>query len=206
MQRILRYNGSNLKEEGVKICTRCIYDETVANIFFDSEGVCNYCHLIDQLKEEYGTGYEKGEQKFKEIVESKDIVEVLGVATTLNGKFVPGNKRPLFMELFLRGTFSMIKIIIDNFNNLNIDINQLSSLGHELLHLACRSETRGNNKELIKLLLKNKDKLKLNVNTLSNSSMGSRTPLAELDVWKRCWSSASYSEIEQLFIKNGGHL
>lgn len=69
MQRFLLYNGRNLKKEGVKICTRCIYDETVANISFDSEGVCNYCHLIDQLKKEYGTGSEKGEQKFKEIVE-----------------------------------------------------------------------------------------------------------------------------------------
>lgn len=38
------------------ICTRCIYGETVPNISFDEEGVCNYCRQIDGLVEEYPTG------------------------------------------------------------------------------------------------------------------------------------------------------
>lgn len=54
---------------GLRVCNRCIYDETVARIEFDEEGICNYCRLIESLEAEYGTGTEKGEAKFKEIVE-----------------------------------------------------------------------------------------------------------------------------------------
>ncbi len=43
-----------------KICTRCIYDERVSSITFDSNGVCNYCHQVDMLVKEYGTGQQKG--------------------------------------------------------------------------------------------------------------------------------------------------
>jgi N-acetyl sugar amidotransferase len=45
-----------------KRCSRCLYDETVPRISFDAEGVCNYCHIHDQLNHEYPTGPE-GEQK-----------------------------------------------------------------------------------------------------------------------------------------------
>ena len=53
----------------MKICTRCIYDETVPSISFDEDGVCSYCKLIDDLQEEYQTGTEQGEKKFLEIIE-----------------------------------------------------------------------------------------------------------------------------------------
>ena len=53
----------------LKVCTKCIYDERVASIIFDENGVCNYCHQISELQQKYGTGEEKGEQKFVEIVE-----------------------------------------------------------------------------------------------------------------------------------------
>ena len=52
----------------LKVCTKCIYDERVASIIFDENGVCNYCHQISELQQKYGTGEEKGEQKFLEIV------------------------------------------------------------------------------------------------------------------------------------------
>ncbi|MDZ4809705.1 MAG: N-acetyl sugar amidotransferase [Bacteroidota bacterium] len=52
-----------------KICTRCIYDETVPAISFNEEGVCNYCLMVDQLKEEYKTGQPEGEAAFQKIVE-----------------------------------------------------------------------------------------------------------------------------------------
>jgi len=41
-----------------RICTRCIYDETVPSITFDAEGICNYCRTHDQLEREYPTGAE----------------------------------------------------------------------------------------------------------------------------------------------------
>jgi hypothetical protein len=56
-------------------CTRCIYDERVPSITFDVEGICNYCHQIEGLVEEYGTGSPKGESKLQSIV---DIIKVEG--------------------------------------------------------------------------------------------------------------------------------
>jgi hypothetical protein len=40
------------------ICSRCIYDDTVPNINFDDQGVCNYCRQNDALEAEYPTGAE----------------------------------------------------------------------------------------------------------------------------------------------------
>ncbi|RXK04032.1 LPS biosynthesis protein [Arcobacter sp. CECT 8989] len=60
-----------MKEElntNLKVCSRCIYDERVASIEFDENGVCNYCHQVDKLVKEYGTGQEKGKKEFFEII------------------------------------------------------------------------------------------------------------------------------------------
>jgi N-acetyl sugar amidotransferase len=54
---------------GLKVCSRCIYDERVAAIQFDAQGVCNYCLQVDRLKQEYGTGTDEGERKLAVIVE-----------------------------------------------------------------------------------------------------------------------------------------
>ncbi len=53
----------------LKVCTNCIYDERVPSISFDEDGVCNYCHQLESLKNEYGTGKEKGQKKFEDIVD-----------------------------------------------------------------------------------------------------------------------------------------
>ena len=50
------------------ICTRCIYDDTVSNITFDKDGVCNYCHQHDDMCSIYPNG-EKGEEKLQAIVD-----------------------------------------------------------------------------------------------------------------------------------------
>lgn len=52
-----------------EVCTRCIYDERVAGISFDEAGVCNYCHQVDNLVEEFGTGQEKGRKTLEKTVE-----------------------------------------------------------------------------------------------------------------------------------------
>lgn len=54
----------------LKVCSRCIYDERVASIEFDHEGVCRYCHQLDGLIDEYGTGLPKGEAKLMATVEA----------------------------------------------------------------------------------------------------------------------------------------
>jgi len=58
-----------LSNKEIKRCSRCIYDERVAYITFDENGVCNYCHQLEKLKKEYGTGTKEGEAKFAKIVE-----------------------------------------------------------------------------------------------------------------------------------------
>jgi N-acetyl sugar amidotransferase len=58
-----------LKDADIRVCSRCIYDERVNAIQFDSDGVCNYCHQTDALREEYGTGDLRGESEMKRIVE-----------------------------------------------------------------------------------------------------------------------------------------
>ncbi|MEO2173474.1 MAG: N-acetyl sugar amidotransferase [bacterium] len=59
----------DIEQAGVKICSRCIYDERVNDITFDDQGVCNYCHQIESLAEEYGTATTKGDEKLAAIVE-----------------------------------------------------------------------------------------------------------------------------------------
>lgn len=54
---------------GLKICSRCIYDERVSGITFDEKGVCNYCKMIDDLQAQYHTATPQGEAKLKEIIE-----------------------------------------------------------------------------------------------------------------------------------------
>jgi acetyltransferase-like isoleucine patch superfamily enzyme len=55
-------------EAGYKICTRCIYDNSVPSIYFDEKGVCNYCKMTDDLISEYGTGNAKGEKILSGII------------------------------------------------------------------------------------------------------------------------------------------
>lgn len=50
-------------------CNRCIYDDRVPGIQFDTSGVCSYCHQIDRLAEDYGTGGPKGQKIIQEIIE-----------------------------------------------------------------------------------------------------------------------------------------
>lgn len=52
----------------ITICSKCIYDERVSYITFDQNGVCNYCHQLEKLKKDYGTGTKEGEKKFRKIL------------------------------------------------------------------------------------------------------------------------------------------
>ena len=59
----------DINQAGIKICSRCIYDERVPAILFDENGVCNYCKQIDTLVADYGTGQEKGKTEFFKIID-----------------------------------------------------------------------------------------------------------------------------------------
>lgn len=60
----------DIKKNDIRICSRCIYDERVASIHFDDEGVCNYCRQVEKLTKQYGTGQPKGEVLFAEILDN----------------------------------------------------------------------------------------------------------------------------------------
>lgn len=62
-------NQAEVLDSELRVCTRCIYDERVSAISFDENGVCNYCHQVDSLKEEYGTGTPEGEAKLMRFVD-----------------------------------------------------------------------------------------------------------------------------------------
>lgn len=62
-------NNIDIDSANFQICSRCIYDERVDAIEFDTDGVCNYCHQQDRLVREYGTGTDKGNQRFLQIVD-----------------------------------------------------------------------------------------------------------------------------------------
>lgn len=51
-----------------KICSRCIYDNTVPSIKFDEKGECSYCKMIDSLKLEYQTGTKAGNVHLDSII------------------------------------------------------------------------------------------------------------------------------------------
>src|SRR5688572_16376571 len=60
---------SEASQTEYKICSRCIYDTNVPNISFNHDGVCNYCTMIENLKDQYKTATPEGEARFMEIVE-----------------------------------------------------------------------------------------------------------------------------------------
>jgi len=58
-----------LQDIRIKVCSRCIYDERVDGIAFDEQGICNYCHMVDNLAKQYGTGEKTGEAILNRIVQ-----------------------------------------------------------------------------------------------------------------------------------------
>lgn len=60
---------ADIRLAGVRLCSRCIYDQRVSAITFDAAGVCNYCRQVESLTEQYGTGQPKGQQALAAIVD-----------------------------------------------------------------------------------------------------------------------------------------
>lgn len=61
-------NENSISNSGLRVCSRCIYDERVNGIHFDEEGVCNFCHQVETLKEQFGTGTAVGKAKLDKII------------------------------------------------------------------------------------------------------------------------------------------
>lgn len=63
------HNFDSTPASSLRICSRCIYDERVSGIAFDESGVCNYCHQVDALAAQFGTGMPRGEAELGRIVD-----------------------------------------------------------------------------------------------------------------------------------------
>jgi N-acetyl sugar amidotransferase len=50
-----------------KLCSRCVYDSSIPGITFNSQGMCHYCQLHDNLEKEYPGG-RAGEEILEKIV------------------------------------------------------------------------------------------------------------------------------------------
>lgn len=50
-------------------CSRCIFDSNIGFIEFDEESVCNYCHQVDALAEQFQTGTPAGERELERIID-----------------------------------------------------------------------------------------------------------------------------------------
>lgn len=53
----------------VIICKNCIYDSSIPTVIFDDNGVCNYCLMIENLKNLYKTGTKRGEEDLNKIID-----------------------------------------------------------------------------------------------------------------------------------------
>ncbi len=51
-------------------CSRCIYNDQTSRISFDDQGICNYCKMSDDLKEQYKTGTPQGEKALHNLIET----------------------------------------------------------------------------------------------------------------------------------------
>lgn len=132
-------NEPDINQSKLSICSRCIYDERVPSIIFDDAGVCNYCHQIDSLTEQYGTGKRKGELIFQDILEdikkkgkSKPYDCVVGVSGGTDSSFLiykaatAWGLRPLAVHYdntwnTASATINIAKVL----NPLNIDLKTL---------------------------------------------------------------------------------
>jgi N-acetyl sugar amidotransferase len=92
MKDTIFYKGRELQ-----ICSRCIYDETISGISFDEEGICNYCHTMDNLLVQYQTGKPKGQEQLDVFIEQikrdgkgKKYDCVIGVSGGTDSSFLLG--------------------------------------------------------------------------------------------------------------------
>ena len=132
-------------EDNYKICSKCIYDNSVSSISFDEMGVCNYCKMIDDLIAEYGTGSEKGKQILFEIIneiklngKNKKYDCVIGVSGGTDSSYmlhwaVENGLRPLAVHYDNTYNTAVATQNITNITaKLNIDLYTLVVDNHEV--------------------------------------------------------------------------
>ena len=111
-------------------CTRCVYDESVPAIKFDSNGVCNYCQMQDDLSKEYpggNSGYNdlvKIADQIKKDGKNKQYDVIVGVSGGADSSYM----LVLAKELGL----SPLAVHFDNTWNSSIAVENISNVLEKL--------------------------------------------------------------------------
>jgi N-acetyl sugar amidotransferase len=119
----------------LQTCTRCLMDSTVRGIRFDSNGICNFCRMHDQLEQQHPLD-ETGKKNFEKLIakikkdgKNKEYDCIVGVSGGRDSTYtlytaVKAGLRPLAVH-FDNGWNSEIAVnnIKNTTNKLNIDLH-----------------------------------------------------------------------------------
>jgi hypothetical protein len=63
-----RWDKFTENKRKLRSCRRCLYDESLPQITFDTHGICSYCHTHDSFEKEFSPGSKSALEKFDERV------------------------------------------------------------------------------------------------------------------------------------------
>lgn len=64
--------GNTLVSPQKKICTRCILEDAIEDIWFDEKGECKYCHIHDEMEKSHQPGINLDKEYHKKILQIKN--------------------------------------------------------------------------------------------------------------------------------------
>ncbi|GFK94186.1 7-cyano-7-deazaguanine synthase [Fundidesulfovibrio magnetotacticus] len=121
--------------EGLRVCSRCVYDTTIPEIVFDDEGVCQFCRIHEEMERQYPAGPE-AQRRLEQLVDrvkaqgkGKDYDCIVGVSGGVDSTYtlyqaVKLGLRPLAVH-FDNGWNSEVAVrnIENSVSRLNVDLH-----------------------------------------------------------------------------------
>lgn len=110
----------------MKICKKCIYDETIPHIEFNVDGVCNYCERDKDLEKEYPMGEEGGKilnnfiRKMKKDGKGKKYDLVVGVSGGCDSSFL--------LHLAVKSGLRPLAVHFDNTWNSKVAVENIEKM------------------------------------------------------------------------------
>ena len=103
----------------------------MSQIYFNLEGVCNYCELIEHLKKQYGTNTKLGEEKLKKIIKA---IKIAGKSKKYNCIVgVSGGKDSSYLlYLCKKWNLRVLAVHYDNTWNSSIASENIRKVLHSL--------------------------------------------------------------------------
>jgi N-acetyl sugar amidotransferase len=124
-----------VKEGEYQICTRCIMDSSDPDIYFDEKGICNHCHLYDDLIQNHIPSGEKAKAELNALVakikkdgEGKPYDSIIGLSGGVDSSYVAWlvkdlGLRPLAVHLDNGWNSELAVMNVENIvNKLGLDL------------------------------------------------------------------------------------